>query len=264
MKVVLFCGGLGTRLREHSETIPKPLVPIGSRPIIWHLMKYYAFYGHREFILCLGYRGDLIRQFFVNYCSTDSEDFVLDGGQPTLLHPQTDVPDWKIHFIDTGLSSNIGERLMAVRDLVAGEERFLANYSDQLTDLPLDGYLDWVSQREAAASFVAVKPGQTFHLVRSDPSGRVSALEAVDHTDTWINGGFMALTPEVFEHMEPGDELVEAPFGRLISARKLVAYQYEGFWKAMDTFKDKLSYDQMHANGSRPWEVWAASKSVRG
>jgi glucose-1-phosphate cytidylyltransferase len=256
MKVVLFCGGLGTRLREHSETIPKPLVPIGARPIIWHLMKYYAHHGHREFVLCLGYGGDHIRQFFLNYDARGSEDFVLMGGKSKLVRTETDVPDWKIHFIDTGLKANIGERLTAVRHLVEDEELFLANYSDQLSDLPLPAYLDWFAKQNAVASFLAVKPSQSFHLVQMDGLGKVARLQSVAETDTWINGGYLVLKPQVFDFIRAGEELVERPFARLVEQNLLVAHRYEGFWKAMDTIKDKLSYDEMDARGERPWMVW--------
>jgi glucose-1-phosphate cytidylyltransferase len=257
VKVVLFCGGLGTRLREHSETIPKPLVNVGGRPILWHLMKYYAHFGHREFVLCLGYRGDLIRQFFINYDPRDSDDFVMSNGVSEVASHGSDVPDWRIHFVDTGLNSNIGQRLMAVRSIVAGEEMFLANYSDQLSNLDLDRYVEWFRGRQAVAGFVSVKPSQSFHLVEKNDDGVVVGMEAVTNTETWINGGYLVLRSEIFDYMRAGEELVEQPFARLIAKRALVTYPYTGFWKAMDTFKDKLSYDQMDARGERPWIIWS-------
>jgi len=256
MKVVLFCGGLGTRLREHSETIPKPLVNIGSRPIIWHLMRYYAHFGHREFILCLGYGGNQIREYFLNYDPRECEDFVLDHGVAKLPVVETDVPNWRIQFVDTGLNSNIGERLVAVRRYVGDDEIFLANYSDQLTDLPFDRYLKWFRDSNAQASFLAVKPSQSFHVADMEESGRVRSLNSVAQTETWINGGFMILKREIFDLMKPGEELVEEPFARLVGAGTLAAYRYTGFWKAMDTLKDKLHYDQLDARGERPWVVW--------
>src|SRR6188474_2974912 len=138
MKVVLFCGGLGTRLREHSDTIPKPLVNIGIRPIIWHLMRYYAHFGHKDFILCLGYRGDMIREYFLNYRETMSNDFVMSGGGKKIELLQSDIDDWHITFIDTGQVAKIGQRLRRSRHLVDQDEIFLANYADGLTDMPLD------------------------------------------------------------------------------------------------------------------------------
>ena len=256
MKVVLFCGGLGTRLREHSETTPKPLVNIGLRPILWYLMKYYAFFGHTEFILCLGYRGDLIRQFFCDYDPRDAGDFVMEDGICKMLHESDDVPDWKIHFVDTGLHQNIGQRLMSVREHIGDDEVFLANYSDQLSDLPLDDHIRFFEKSDALASFVSVKPSQSFHLVQMGENGRVNALKPVEEMDIWINGGFMVLRRDVFDYMQPGEELVEQPFDRIREAGRLYSYRYTGFWKAMDTFKDKLSFDRMDGRGERPWKIW--------
>ena len=142
MKVVLFCGGLGMRIREAGENVPKPMVTIGYRPIVWHLMKYYAHYGHKEFILCLGYRGDVIKNYFLNYTETLSNDFVLSEGGKKLELLKSDIQDWKITFVDTGLSSNIGMRLKAVERLVGNDREFLANYSDGLSNLPLDVHVE--------------------------------------------------------------------------------------------------------------------------
>jgi glucose-1-phosphate cytidylyltransferase len=167
MKVVLFCGGLGTRLREHSETIPKPLVSIGYRPIVWHLMRYYASFGHTEFILCLGYRGDAIREYFLHYNEAMSNDFTLsDGGKRIELH-KSDLDDWRITFVDTGLHSNIGERLLSVRERLKDETMFLANYSDGLSDIPLDTMIAKFEQSEAVATFAAVSAASSFpHRLR--------------------------------------------------------------------------------------------------
>jgi glucose-1-phosphate cytidylyltransferase len=260
MKVVLFCGGLGTRLREFSDTIPKPLVSIGPRPILWHLMRYYAHFGHTEFILCLGYRGDLIRQWFLDYDPRLSEDFVLGAGNSRLLQNCSDVSDWDITFVDTGAEAKIGERLWAVRELLTGEDVFMANYSDQLANLPLNDYVGFFRKSGAVASFAAVKPSMSFHLVDSDSEHRVQQLCSVHNTDIRINGGFFLLQNSIFDHMKPGEELVEEPFQRLIDKQALIAYQFDGFWKAMDTYKDKMEYDRLFAAGTKPWIVWRGSK----
>jgi glucose-1-phosphate cytidylyltransferase len=261
MKVVLFCGGLGTRLREHSETIPKPLVNVGYRPILWHLMRYYAHFGHHDFILCLGYRGDLIREFFLDYREAMSADFVLSEGGRRIELLEEAVDDWRITFVDTGMHSNLGERLMRVRHLLQDEEIFLANYSDGLSDLPLDGYLGKFCEGNAVASFLSVRPSQSFHAVRTDDRGLVTAIEPVSASDYWINGGFFCLRQEIFDYIQPGDELVEQPFKRLIAAQKLSTAKYQGFWAAMDTFKDKITLDRMEARGQCPWMVWKCGKA---
>jgi len=256
MKVVLFCGGLGTRLREYSETIPKPMVDIGSRPIIWHLMKYYAHFGHREFVLCLGHRGDAIKGYFLNYDECLSNDFTLRKGGKEVELANRDIADWTIRFVDTGLGSNIGQRLSAIRHLVEGDEMFLANYADGLSDLPLDPYVEEFRRSNAVAAFVAVRPSLSFSGVDFEVDGTVTGITYLSDSHVWINGGFFVLRPEVFDYMRPGEELIEAPFRRLIAARRLKAYRYEGFWNAMDTFKDKKAFDDMVGRGFTPWRVW--------
>jgi glucose-1-phosphate cytidylyltransferase len=256
MKVVLFCGGLGTRLREHSDTIPKPLVNIGYRPILWHLMRYYAHFGHKEFILCLGYRGDLIREFFLNYQECMSNDFVMSEGGRRLEPVARDIEDWRITFVDTGMHANLGQRLLRVKPHLDGESMFLANYSDGLSDLNLEAYVDQFKQRNAIAGVVAVRPSQSLHAIRVDPDGMVKEIESVRDSDYWINGGFFCLRREIFDHMRDGEELVEAPFKRLIEKRQLWTHRHTGFWAAMDTFKDKITLDRMEARGDCPWMLW--------
>ena len=236
MKVVLFCGGLGTRLREFSETIPKPLATIGSRPILWHLMRYYAHFGHTHFVLCLGYRGDLIQEFV-------RRDEGIDRS-------------WTVECVETGPEASLGDRLRAVEPSLRGEEIFLANYSDAVTDLPLPNYLDLFRARSAVAGFVSVRNPQSFHVVRVDDAGVVTALTRARDAELWINGGFFAFRPAIFEYIQPGDELVEEPFQRLMQTGRLYSYKHTGFWAAMDTFKDKVSLDRRHAQGDSPWEVW--------
>jgi glucose-1-phosphate cytidylyltransferase len=256
VKVVLFCGGLGTRLREHSDTIPKPLVNIGVRPILWHLMRYYAHYGHKDFVLCLGYRGDMVKEFFLNYREEMSNDFVLsEGGRRTDLL-STDIHDWKITFVDTGLHANIGQRLMKVRRFVEDEGVFLANYADGLSDLPLDEHIERFLSSDVVASFAGVNTAQSFHAIQADDDGYVTRIGSIGASGFWINGGFFVLRPEIFDYMEEGDELVEKPFQRLLAQRKLLVYRYPGFWQSMDTLKDKINFDRMEARGHCPWAVW--------
>jgi glucose-1-phosphate cytidylyltransferase len=256
MKVVLFCGGLGTRLREHSETIPKSLVCIGARPIIWHLMRAYAHYGHKDFVLALGYRGDMIREYFLRYNECLSNDFVLSHGGRSIELLGSDIDDWRITFVDTGLHSNIGQRLLRVRRHLGDEPEFLANYSDGLSDVPIDRMVDHFRKLGVAASFVAVPSPQSFHAVHGDNGGIVSRFGRLGDADLWINGGFFCMSQEVFEYIREGDELVEQPFQRMIDRRRLAVYRHRGFWQAMDTFKDKITFDRMEGRGECPWMVW--------
>jgi glucose-1-phosphate cytidylyltransferase len=255
MKVVLFCGGLGTRIREHSERIPKPLVNIGARPILWHLMRYYAHFGHKDFILCLGYGGELIREFFLNYNECLSNDFVLSPGRKNVELLARDVQDWRITFVDTGLHSTVGERLLRVRQFLQGESAFLANYSDGLSDLPLERHIADFKRRGVIASLVAVPPCVSFHSIESDSAGLVTGFDPMRDAGLLINGGFFCMRPEIFDYLQRGEDLTEA-FQRLSARRQLRALRYDGFWQAMDTFKDKMAFDRMHARGECPWMLW--------
>ncbi len=262
MKVVLFCGGLGTRIRDYSESIPKPMINIGHRPILWNLMKYYAHYGHNDFILCLGYKADVIKNYFLNYDECLSNDFILSGGGKQLLMLNSDIQDWKITFADTGLHSNIGQRLKAVEKYLVGEEFFLANYSDGVTDLPLDRYIDNFLRHDKIASFVSVKPPQTYHVISTREDGIVTDIRHVNSSETRINGGFLALKTEIFKYINEGEELVVEPFQKLIEKEELIAYKYDGFWACMDTFRDKQRFDDMYSQGKSLWEVWKSPNKL--
>ena len=256
MKVVLFCGGLGLRIRDAGENVPKPLVTIGYRPILWHVMKYYAHFGHKDFVLCLGHRGDAVKDYFLNYNECVSNDFTLSEGGKKLELMASDIHDWKITFVDTGLTSNIGQRLKAVEPYLRNEPVFLANYSDGLSNLPLPEQLEHFQRRDAIASFVSVKPKISYHIVTADPTGRVTAIEDINRTPIRINGGYFIFKREIFNYINEGEELVQEPFHRLLSEGRLTAYEYDDFWMAMDTFKDRQQLEEIDATGRAPWEVW--------
>ena len=257
MKVVLFCGGQGLRLRGHAdEPLPKPMTHIGYRPILWHLMKYYAHFGHTDFVLCLGYRADAIKEYFLGYDERLSNDFVLSEGGRSVTLLGSDIHDWTITFVDTGVHASVGERLAAVAPHVRNEEVFLANYSDGLTDLDHDAYLEEVLETDCVASFVAVQPAQSFHVVDIGDEGLVHGVHEVSNSDTWINGGFFVLRREIFDVLGPGEDLVDAPFTRLMQQRKVYAHRYRGFWRPMDTFKDRMVLEDLYARDDAPWQVW--------
>ncbi|MGH7176443.1 MAG: sugar phosphate nucleotidyltransferase [Tepidisphaeraceae bacterium] len=262
MKVVFFCGGQGLRLREFGENIPKPMVPIGYRPILWHLMKYYAHYGHHDFILCLGYKADAIKQYFLNYEESVSNDFILSGGKRNVTLLSTDIHDWSITFIDTGMHANIGQRLCAVREHLRGEEVFMANYADNVTDAPLPDMLEHFRAQNKIASFMSVRPSQSFHVVRSAPDSSVIDLIPATDADIWINSGFFIFKQGIFDHIRPGEELVLEPFRRLAEIRQLTTYRHSGFWACMDTFKERQTLEDLHARGTAPWEMWSRRNHV--
>lgn len=253
MKTVLFCGGLGTRIRDVSENIPKPMVPVGDKPILWHLMHYYSQFGHKDFVLCLGYKANVIKEYFLNYKPQAYADCVVSGfgNEVEILgNPQQ---DWRIAMIDTGIWRNIGQRLWAVRDYLAGEEMFLANYSDGLSDVNLTEMIEAFRVSGKVACFTAVRPSFSLHLVDMNSGGKVERIRASQEADLWINGGFFIFRKEIFDYMRDGDELVEAPFQRLIEADQLMAFKHEGFWRPMDTLKDKQILEDLVDKGTMPW-----------
>jgi glucose-1-phosphate cytidylyltransferase len=264
MKVVLFCGGLGMRMREFSESVPKPMVPIGYRPILWHLMKYYAHFGHKDFVLCLGHQGDIVKKYFLQYDECITNDFVLSQGGRDVQLLAKDIDDWRITFVDTGLNSNVGMRLKAVEKHLQDEDIFLANYADGLSDVPLATLVDVLRQSGKTALFVSVKPKATFHLVDADTTGIVRGVEHIRNTSTRVNGGFFVFRRRVFEYIKPGEELVEQPFRRLIEDKQLLAYPYDGFWGCMDTFKEKQELDDIFGQGRAPWLVWNKNTPAAG
>ncbi|MDP1676608.1 MAG: sugar phosphate nucleotidyltransferase [Bacteroidota bacterium] len=260
MKVVLFCGGMGMRIREFSDLIPKPMVPVGNRPILWNIMRYYAHYGHKDFILCLGYKGEVIKEYFLNYRETFSNDFVLSQGGKNVELLNSDIHDWRITFVDTGLKSNIGMRLKAAEKYLDGETEFLANYTDGLTDLPLDKVIEHFHQKDKIASFVSVKPSQSFDVVKMKNEDDVEGLVHITKHGLWINAGFFTFKKEIFDYIKEGEELVYEPFKRLIANGQVTTYKHDGFFLAMDTFKEKQEIDDMSAQGNAKWEVWKNGK----
>ena len=220
VKVVLFCGGLGLRMGTLSHRVPKPMVRIGGQPILWHIMSLYASYGFRDFLLCMGHRAEVIQRHFAR-C-----DEVRSG-------------EWAIEFADTGSHASVGERLRRVAPRLEGEELFLANYGDVLTDAPLDEMIDLLRESGRSAMLLAARPRYNFHVLDVGAGGLVGGIRDVTTTDLRINGGFFVFRREVLAAIREGEDLVEEPFRRLIEADELLAYPHDGFWAPMDTLKDK-------------------------
>ena len=253
MKVVIFCGGLGVRMGEEAQRIPKPMITVGGRPILWHIMKWYASWGHDDFVLCLGYRSESVKEYFLNYNEALSNDFILLNGAREVELLGSDTSDWRITFVDTGLHSTIAERLVAISPHLGGDEYFLATYGDGLTDAPLPDMIERLRASGKTGLFISVRPMFNAHVVDADDDGIVRSIDDIQQADVWINGGFMVLRRDVLEYINPGEELVVEPFERLIEKGELIAYRYEGFWEPMDTIKDKQRLDALAESGKAPW-----------
>jgi glucose-1-phosphate cytidylyltransferase len=256
MKVVLFCGGYGMRMRTaEGDLIPKPLQMVGPRPLLWHVMQYYAHHGHKEFILCLGYGAEMIKDYFLTYSETLSNDFVLAGGQVRLLGT-SDIADWSITFSDTGRESPIGERLRRVRHHLGDDEYFLANYADVLTDAPLDDMIDRTVTSGALASMLVVPPASSMHCVDVATTGEIKEVVPMAEMSVGINGGYFVLHRDVVDLIPENGDLVGDACYSLAGTGKLIGYRHDGFWKPADTFKERAELDSAYNSGTRPWALW--------
>ncbi|GAB3152412.1 glucose-1-phosphate cytidylyltransferase [Micromonospora sonneratiae] len=260
MKVVLFCGGLGMRMREDAASAPKPMAMIGDRPLLWHVMRYYAHFGHTEFVLCLGYGAAAVKDYFLRYDETISNDFTLTMGVRDVHLFSSDITNWNITFIDTGLHATIGERLMRIREHVEDDPYFLANYADTLTDAPLPQMIERFRDSTATASLLAVPVQSTHHVIDIDGHDQVSRVRPIRDLMQWENGGYFILRPEIFAELRTGEDLVPHALERLLPQRRLIAQRYTGFWRAADTFKDRAELEQLYRSGRCPWMLWDSNR----
>ena len=263
MKVVLFCGGHGMRMRSGpADALPKPMQMVGPRPLLWHVMRYYAHHGHTEFVLCLGYGAESIVDYFLSYRERSGTDFVLDGGRSDV--GRGDLDDWRITFAHTGLDAPIGERLRRVRHHLDGDEMFLANYADVLSDAPVNDMIDRVRREQVGAAMLVVRPQPSFHCVSFDEQDRIATIAPVADLALWENGGYFVLTPEIFDHLPPGGDLVTDGCGGLARRGRLLAHRHQGFWKPADTFKERAELEAAWAAGHRPWAPWSHDDGAAG
>lgn len=257
MKVVLFCGGLGMRMRSGPDSLPKPMMPIGTRPVLWHIMRYYAHFGHREFILCLGHGATAVKEYFLSYSETHSNDFVLSEGGRKVELLSSDIADWRITFASTGSETPIGERLRRVRHHLGADEMFLANYGDVLTDAPMDTIIEgFQADPTAVGTMLAVPPQDSFHVIKIGAHGDVAGMEAVRDMDMRINGGYFVFRQEIFDYLRQGEDLVTHAFPRAAADGRLRAVRYNGFWAPMDTLKERSALEELHRTGLSPWALW--------
>ena len=257
MKVVILCGGLGTRLREETEFRPKPMVPIGGKPILWHIMKTYAKYGFKDFVLCLGYKGEVIKDFFRNYHWNTSSVTLKLGATPELCyHDQHEEEDWTVTLLETGLSTQTGGRLRHAMKHI-GDEDVLFTYGDGLADCDVGACVDFHYQQRALVTITAVRPGGRFGELGIDGVTINSFREKPEQESGFINGGFMVLDRSVREYLT-GDTCIfeREPLQTLTKSGRLKAFQHHGFWQCMDTYREQQMLDKMWDSGQAPWKVW--------
>lgn len=262
MKVVLFCGGLGMRMRSGSESLPKPMMPIGSRPVLWHVMRYYAHFGHTEFILCLGFGAQSVKDYFLNYNETASNDFVLTKGCEHVELLSSDISDWKITFIDTGIDTPIGERLRRVRPHLEDDEVFLANYGDVLTDAPLNDIISDFLRTDAVGTLLAVRPQDSFHVLDMAGETEIAGFRPAAEMAFRINGGYFVLRQRIFDYMGPNEDLVMDACVNAAADHKMRAVPYDGFWAPMDTLKERSVLEDMYRQGQSPWALWRGDRGI--
>ncbi len=255
-KVVILCGGIGTRMREETEHRPKAMVQIGGRPILWHLMRIYYTYGYRKFILCLGYKGSMIKEYFLNYQSMQN-DFTLRlrSGSHQLWTHQDEVEDWEITFVDTGAETQTGGRLFRIRQHIQ-EEFFLANYCDGLSDINLDQLVAYHREKKKVATLSGFHARSRFGLVGVNGDGIVNLWQEKPLMHDLIPGGYFVFDRKMFDYLDPEVILEHRPFETLAREGQLSLYPHEGFWFCMDTFKEAQTLNEMWKNGERPWVVW--------
>jgi glucose-1-phosphate cytidylyltransferase len=261
VKVVLFCGGLGMRMRDGVTTAPKPMALVGERPLVWHVMRYYAHFGHTDFILCLGYGASSVKDFFLNYDETRSNDFVLERGARDLTLFKTDISDWRITFVDTGLNSPIGERLRRVRRFLSDEPMFMANYADVLTNAPLPDMIERFAASQAVASLLAVPPQSSHHAVDIGDDGVITRVTPMRDLRHWENGGYFLFRPEIFNELNHDEDLVEDALVRLVRRGRVIAYPYKGYWSPADTVKERAHLDERYHRADCPWMIWDPERS---
>lgn len=257
MKVVIFCGGLGTRLREETEFRPKPMVPIGERPILWHIMKTYAHYGHKEFILCLGYKGEVIKEYFRNYQWFTSDVTLRLGPRPHIrYHNQHAEEDWVVTLLDTGLNTMTGGRLKRALKYVR-DDTFLCTYGDGLTDSDINASIRFHRRQGRLVTITAVRPAGRFGDLEIR-EGQVTAFnEKPERQAGYVNGGFFVMDRRIGEYLTDDTCVLEAePLQRLAAAGQVAAYQHQGFWQCMDTYREQQLLNNLWTNGRAPWKVW--------
>ena len=260
MKVVILCGGYGTRIRDVSENIPKPMIPIGDKPIIWHIMKYYSLFGFKDFVLCLGYKGDSIRSFFSSYWMNQTDyTITLGKGFPVKYDLEFAESDWNITFAETGLDTMTGGRVRKIKKYVDHEEDFMLTYGDGVGDIDLNALIEFHRSHGKILTITGVHPPGRFGVLENNLAGLVTEFnEKPQSQQGLISGGFFVCNTKIFDHLSDDENLVfeQAPMKNLVSLRQMMVYVHDGFWQPMDTSREFRLLNQMYNEKSAPWVVW--------
>lgn len=255
MKVVILCGGYGTRIRDVSDNIPKPMIPIGRFPILWHIMKYYASYGHRDFVLCLGYKSHVIKDFFLNY-EAHTKDFTIELGRNggMIFHTEHDESDWKVTLAETGLNSMTGSRIKRIQKYV-GDEDFMLTYGDGVGDINLESLLKFHRQHGRALTVTGVRPPGRFGELMSADGVITEFNEKPQAAGGRISGGYFVASSKLFEYLNDDEGLVfeQEPMHKLVADRQLMAFEHDGFWQPMDTSREYQLLNSLYDKGGAPW-----------
>lgn len=256
MKAVLLAGGLGTRMREETEFRPKPMVEVGGKPVLWHIMKVLSAQGIKDFIVCTGYKSEVIKNYFLNYKGA-SQDFTVTLGDAakTVFHGSHDEFDWTVTVVDTGPTTMTGERIKKIEKYVKGE-RFLATYGDGIADINISDLLEFHDNHGRAATITTTRPSSRFGLVDADENGLVQAFREKPKVNDWINIGYFVFEPKIFDHLHTGSVLEEGPLRELTLAKQIGAFKHDGFWQPMDTFRESQLLNEIWDSGSAAWKVW--------
>lgn len=257
MKVVLLAGGLGTRLREETDVKPKPMVEVGNHPILWHIMKTYAHYGHSDFVICAGYKGEVIKNWFANFRILNSDFTVSFKNEVNLtFHSDLEESGWRATIADTGAETMTGGRIKKVQKYI-GDETFLCTYGDGLSDVDISKLLEFHKSHGRVATLTTVKPISRFGVLDIGTDKKVKSFKEKPQAEGAINGGFFVFEPKIFEYLEENSVLEQEPLKRLANDGELMAYHHDGFWQPMDTYRELTILNELWKSGSAPWKVWS-------
>lgn len=257
MKVVILAGGKGTRISEESQLKPKPMVEIGGRPILWHIMKLYSYYGFHEFIICCGYKGQMIKEYFIHYYVNQSDSTFLLKSKETVVHENFAEP-WKVTLANTGLNTLTAGRILKIRDYIGGDEEFFLTYGDGVSNVDIPALLKFHREHGKTATITTTQPEGRFGAIKIDSDDIIESFKEKARKDqSWVNAGFMVLNQAVFDYLGDGAEMLEAsPFERMAAEGQMAAYPHPGFWSPMDTVHDRDYLEKLWNNDEAPWKVW--------